>query len=214
MSSALAYLHRHRIIHRDLKKENIGFDVRDDIKIFDLGLSKEMPELYEGHNGTYHFTAMCGTPRYMAPEVALGKEYNESSDVYSLGLLIWEIMTLKRPYNEYKTLESFQTKVWSETHSRPSIPKSLATPEIQNLLKRSWSADIALRPAAHHLESCFRLECLRLRKGIRVSHVERRSTFLLVRGKGEVLNGSSRTVMSMSQGSSRVFNASTEVMKC
>ena len=136
LASALAYIHNHRIIHRDLKTENIGFDVRGDIKIFDLGLAKEMTKLKEGDT-TYAFTGMCGTPRYMAPEVALSKPYNESCDLYSLGLLLWQILNLKKPYDEFKTLESFQKKIWAGPQCRPDLSKGRnnMTTEVKNLLK-------------------------------------------------------------------------------
>eukprot|EP00980_Cylindrotheca_fusiformis_P006065 scaffold1305_cov112-Cylindrotheca_fusiformis.AAC.7 len=62
LAAAVSYLHKKKIIHRDLKSENIGFDVRGDIKIFDLGLAKEIPkDALPG--ATFKFTACCGTPR-------------------------------------------------------------------------------------------------------------------------------------------------------
>lgn len=55
------------IIYRDLKPDNIGFDVRGDVKLFDFGLSRELPER-KLDDGTYHMTGDTGSPRYMAPE--------------------------------------------------------------------------------------------------------------------------------------------------
>jgi serine/threonine protein kinase len=70
------------IIYRDLKPDNIGFDVRDDVKIFDFGLAAEMhPSLRVNGTNTYRLTAESGSPRYMAPEVALGQPYNHLVDV-------------------------------------------------------------------------------------------------------------------------------------
>jgi serine/threonine protein kinase len=66
LSSALAYLHSRHVMHRDLKPDNIGFDIRGDIKIFDFGLAKELPTVNNGGRNKFHFTAMCGSPRYVS----------------------------------------------------------------------------------------------------------------------------------------------------
>jgi serine/threonine protein kinase len=70
LSAAINYLHQRKILYRDIKPENIGFDVRDDIKLFDFGLAKELKDDMQKENGLYHLTADTGSPRYMAP----GKE--------------------------------------------------------------------------------------------------------------------------------------------
>eukprot|EP00980_Cylindrotheca_fusiformis_P018710 scaffold6231_cov108-Cylindrotheca_fusiformis.AAC.6 len=187
LASAIAYIHEHRIIHRDLKPENIGFDVRGDIKIFDFGLAKEMPQQEDrSRDETYLFTASTGTPRYMAPEVAVGRQYNQSCDIYSFGLVFWEMITLKRPFSDQKSLEDFTNKVWSESgpRVRPPLPKKLlrGAPNLSIALKRSWDSTLQKRPTAQQLESVLRGECLTLRKDMRVSHNTRRSTYVLIRG--------------------------------
>lgn len=60
----------------------VSSDVRGDVKIFDFGLAKEFKPENRDDNGTYKHTADTGSPRYMAPEVFLGKPYNETCDVY------------------------------------------------------------------------------------------------------------------------------------
>ena len=102
------------------KKDNIGFDIRGDIKIFDFGLAKELPSLQNGCENVFHFTAMCGSPRYMAPEVGMEEPYNELCDVYSFGILFWEMMTLSKPYDKSDMVDLIEN-VWKadETAKRP-----------------------------------------------------------------------------------------------
>ncbi len=91
-----------RVIYRDLKPDNIGFDIRDDVKIFDFGLAKELNEkLRYRDSDTYKLTGETGSPRYMAPEIANRRPYNQKADVYSFALLFWQICELKVPYDDY-----------------------------------------------------------------------------------------------------------------
>jgi len=103
LSCALSYLHGMSVIYRDLKPDNIGFDVRGDVKIFDFGLAKELDQRKKLDDGTYNLTGDTGSPRYMAPEVFLGKRYNETADTYSFSILCWQILALDIPFEHIKT---------------------------------------------------------------------------------------------------------------
>ena len=86
----LEYLYKNKILHRDIKPHNIL--VKDGvIKISDFGFAKafEKNEL---------ITTFCGSPLYMAPEIIKNKEYNLKSDIWSLGVIIYELFTKKHPY--------------------------------------------------------------------------------------------------------------------
>lgn len=132
----------HSIIYRDLKPDNIGFDVRDDVKIFDFGLAAEMrPDLSDGNDG-YHLTAESGSPRYMSPEVALGKPYNQRVDTYSFGLMLWEVCEMKTPF-EGHDFDSLTAQVY-KGNERPPINKKLRQ-ELANIMTTCWDANPSRR---------------------------------------------------------------------
>lgn len=184
LSSAVAYMHLNRIIHRDLKPANIGFDIRGDIKVFDFGLAKIVPRTGADAEGRYAFTAMCGTMRYMAPEVGLGQPYNESCDTYSFSVLLWEIMTLDRPFGSISP-ESLQSQVWGRCSKRPAlggspIGKKRFSSPLQILMNRGWSREPNERPKMVHVENILRKECIMVRNGDEsgLDHSQRRSTHI------------------------------------
>lgn len=111
LACALSYLHGMSVIYRDLKPDNIGFDVRGDVKIFDFGLAKELDPRQKLPDGTYKLTGDTGSPRYMAPEVYLSKPYNETVDTYSFSILCWQILAIDTPYDHIKTNSMFEKTV-------------------------------------------------------------------------------------------------------
>lgn len=184
LASALGYLHSRRIIHRDLKSDNIGFDIRGDIKIFDFGLARELPsQAQASERGTWKMTGSTGTPRYMSPEVALDKPYNQSCDTYSFCMMLWEILALKTPFELY-TMKSFVARVWNSPHKRPQLdptwPKS-----IHLLLQQGWNPIIEERPPMTSLAETLRKEVIQCREdadqrwGLDVL-AERRSTHVFI----------------------------------
>lgn len=123
LAGALAHLHRRRVLHRDLKPQNVGYNIRDDLTLFDFGLARELPPLPpadgDGGDGLYRMTGFCGSFRYMAPEVGKKERYNEKCDVYSFAILCWEILSLQKSYSGH-SLETLQTKVWDGPQLRPN----------------------------------------------------------------------------------------------
>ena len=144
LASALDYLHDLNVVYRDIKPDNIGFDVRGDVKIFDFGLAKEFDPIKQDTNGLYQMTADTGSPRYMAPEVFLGKPYNELVDIYSFSILLWEILQLETPYDGF-TMNLITKKVM-EGGARPKCDPKWSPP-ILELLRKGWG-DISQRPSA------------------------------------------------------------------
>ena len=86
----LDYLHQNQIIHKDIKPENLVFDINGYLHITDLGISKIYHEENKKENS--------GTPGYMAPEVLFNKNHDYSVDFFALGVIGYEIIKRKRPY--------------------------------------------------------------------------------------------------------------------
>ncbi|XP_075921724.1 cGMP-dependent protein kinase 1-like [Petromyzon marinus] len=97
---ALSYLHSEGIVYRDLKPENIVLDHKGYAKLIDFGFSKRL--LF----GERTFT-LCGTPEYMAPEVILGEGHDVSADYWSLGVLIYELLTGSPLFKSEDTVRTY-----------------------------------------------------------------------------------------------------------
>jgi serine/threonine protein kinase len=161
LASALCHLHHHGIVHRDLKPQNIGYNIRGDLTLFDFGLSRELPSSSKRDAaGLYKMTGFCGSPRYMAPEIANNLRYNEKADVYSYSVLAWQIFTLEKPYTDFR-MNDMKRLVWKPpNHVRPELQKLYAHRKIQSLLKQSWSPDIGERPTMREICATLRQESM------------------------------------------------------
>src|SRR5215216_3998788 len=94
IAPALDEAHVKGIIHRDIKPSNILFDRRDNPYISDFGIAK----LSQAQAGNVTGSAIIGTPAYMAPEQAQGDEIDGRVDIYALGIILYEMLTGKQPY--------------------------------------------------------------------------------------------------------------------
>jgi len=143
IASAVAYLHERRILFRDLKPANIGFDPNNVLKVFDFGLAVEIP-YHEDPETTFKLAGNTGTSRYMAVEVIRKDPYNLKADVFSYSILLWEIMALAKPYDGLLGPQVKESV--SLFGERPSVPRSWPV-AIRRLLRRGWSESIPNRPS-------------------------------------------------------------------
>jgi len=128
IASALIHLHTHGIIYRDLKPENILLDRTGHIVITDFGLSKEVPK----DDATHTF---CGTPEYLAPEVLRGQGHSYPVDWWSLGTLIYEMLTGLPPFYS-KHINVMYQKILNAQLTFPSFISDNAKSLLEGLLTR------------------------------------------------------------------------------
>ncbi len=137
--AGLAAAHEHGIIHRDLKPANIMLDGRGRVRITDFGLASVAAE-------TESEDARAGTPAYMSPEQFAGGEVSPKSDLYSLGLVLYEIFTGKRPFDAASIEEMARLR----EKSAPTAPSQYVKevdPLIERVILRCLEKDPAKRPA-------------------------------------------------------------------
>ena len=114
---SLKYLHSKHIIHRDIKPENLVFDVNGYIHLTDLGISSKY---YRGNS----LINSSGTPSYMAPEVMLRKNHEFSVDFFALGIITYELIFGKRPFNGKNRNEIKQEVLYKDIKIKKSdLPK-------------------------------------------------------------------------------------------
>ncbi|WIA40249.1 hypothetical protein OEZ86_013627 [Tetradesmus obliquus] len=141
VSRGMDYLHQRNIIHRDLKAANLLLDENGTVKIADFGVARMIEA-----NG--HMTAETGTYRWMAPEVIEHKPYDEKADVFSFGVVLWELLTCKIPYSDMTPLQAAVGVV--QKGLRPAIPAN-CLPQLASLMAACWDASPMHRPSFKEL---------------------------------------------------------------
>lgn len=140
---ALDNVHAHRMIHRDLKSANIFLMPTGVIKLGDFGFSK----LYNDSVSLDIGTSFCGTPYYLAPELWERKRYSKKADMWSLGVILYELLTLHRPFKGPSQREIMQQVLYS-TYDPFPCPVSV---EMKQFLDILLNRDPALRPTTRQL---------------------------------------------------------------
>lgn len=137
LARGLSYLHSQKIVHRDVKTENMLLDKTRTVKIADFGVAR-----VEASNPN-DMTGETGTLGYMAPEVLNGNPYNRKCDVYSFGICLWEIYCCDMPYPDLSFSEVTSAVV--RQNLRPEIPRCCPS-SLTNVMKRCWDANPDKRP--------------------------------------------------------------------
>src|SRR5271155_2985910 len=138
LCAGLAAAHAKGVLHRDLKPANIMLDGRGQVVITDFGLAGVADQI-QGAD------VRSGTPAYMAPEQLAGKEVSTRSDIFSLGLVLYEVFTGKRAFAE-KTSEKIRTAS-DRTVSRPSSVVKDLNPVVERVILRCLENEPSARPA-------------------------------------------------------------------
>jgi serine/threonine protein kinase len=135
LCSALAYAHEHGVIHRDIKPENIQILPGGFVKLTDFGIARLMGESSITQDGQ-----VFGTPSYMSPEQVAGKEIDARSDVFSLGVVLYEMLAGQKPFSG----DSVVTITYNIMNMEPPPPPG-APPYLASIVLRAMAKNPEMR---------------------------------------------------------------------
>ncbi|KAK7321305.1 hypothetical protein VNO77_31810 [Canavalia gladiata] len=136
---AVSYLHAKDIMHRDLKPENILLDADGHVVLTDFGLAKQF-------NETERSNSMCGTLEYMAPEIVMGKGHDKAADWWSVGILLYEMLTGKPPFTGGNR-QKIQQKIIKDKIKLPSFLSNEAHSLLKGLLQKDANKRLGSGPS-------------------------------------------------------------------
>lgn len=134
---ALDYIHANGVVHRDLKPENIMVDDQDNIKLIDFGIAGDSA----AKRLTYaNFTAALGTPNYISPEQVKGKRGDGRSDLYSMGAILYEMLTGKLPFAGPSPIAIMNERLLNHPIP-PTVADPSISPQLQEVIYRALERD-------------------------------------------------------------------------
>jgi len=127
VAQGLAYAHEHGIVHRDVKPSNIMVIRDGHVKITDFGIARMASSAVHTQTGM-----VLGSPKYMSPEQVMGKAIDQRSDIFSLGVMLYEMLTGQAPFNG----ENVNAIMYQTLNAVPAPPSTLnpAVPEMANFI--------------------------------------------------------------------------------
>lgn len=138
IATGLAYLHKHSIIHRDVKSPNMLVASDWKVKIADFGFSRIKLD-----NQTM---TQCGTVAWTAPEIFEGNHYTEKADIFSYGCILWELIFRKKPWEGVHSMKVIQQVGAGKRLPLTNVPAD-TPPDILELIKLCWSQEPSQRPS-------------------------------------------------------------------
>jgi NIMA (never in mitosis gene a)-related kinase len=138
ISEALKYCHAQKIIHRDIKPDNIFLSKDNEVKLGDFGISKMLGDDEETTK------TRIGDFSYLSPEIFLGKEHSFSTDIWSLGIVLYELCLLKHPFDKYHIRMNMKK---DPVIVIPDLTDETYSERLRNLLKKMLSINPDERPS-------------------------------------------------------------------
>ncbi|KAI3757220.1 hypothetical protein L6452_04754 [Arctium lappa] len=145
LMQSVSHCHRLGIAHRDIKPENVLFDSTGKLMLADFGSAE-----WFGMNESGTMTGVVGTPYYVAPEVLLGREYNEKVDVWSAGVILYILLAGSPPFHGETPVETFQAVLRGNLRFPLRIFSSVS-PEAKDLLRKMLCKDASRRLSAEQV---------------------------------------------------------------
>jgi eukaryotic-like serine/threonine-protein kinase len=146
IAAALEYIHGHGVVHRDLKPENIMIDADDHIKLIDFGIAASVG----ARRLTFaKFSQTMGTPDYISPEQVKGKRGDARSDIYALGVMLYEMLTGKVPFTGPNAFIIMNDRLLNNPVPPREIDPSIS-PQLQEIIYRALERDPAKRYRSAH----------------------------------------------------------------
>ncbi|KAL5240114.1 hypothetical protein ACI65C_007524 [Semiaphis heraclei] len=141
IASGMHYLHVNKIIHRDLKSPNVLIGRQEMVKISDFGTSREWNEISTK-------MSFAGTVAWMAPEIIRNEPCSEKVDIWSFGVVLWELMTCETPYKDVDS----SAIIWGVGSNSLHLPIPSSCPDgFRLLIKQCWAAKPRNRPSFKHI---------------------------------------------------------------